>query len=142
MEIKLNKSTVSKIAARVNSKRKSVSRRVRKTQTPTATRLVPVLLRRGKHEGFFHAPACTVCHKPVLDFEAANVVVVGFDPDGPKESLGTIDGAEAFRLPGTAVVVHFDCDQERWTPWVRSSSVFSKDQRSPIEKLGWSGVVS
>jgi hypothetical protein len=67
-------------------------------------------------------------------------VTIGHESGEPLESLGALGEGEAFRLPGTAVVVHFDCDRHKWVPWVRSSSVFSKDQRGPLEKLGWSEV--
>jgi hypothetical protein len=130
-------------AARVKSQNKLFQSPAAKT--PIETQLVPVLLRRGEREEFFHLPLCHVCHEPILDFDEANVCVIGFDltaPQGSLEPLGTLDGAKMFRLPGTAVVVHFGCDEHEWKPWVRSSSVFSRDQRSPIEKLGWSGVGS
>jgi hypothetical protein len=81
-----------------------------------------------------------VCGEPIRDFEEANVVTVGHESSAPLESLGALGDGEAFRLSGTAVVVHFGCDQHKWVPWVRSSSVFCKDQRGPIEKLGWTGV--
>jgi hypothetical protein len=135
----LDNQTVRNSAVPVKRKKQLSSRSIPKT--PIETQLVPVLLRRGDRETFFHVPLCHVCHQPIIDFEAANVVVVGSDLYTPQESLGTVDGAELFRLPGTAVVVHFGCDQHGWTPWVRSSSVFCRDQRGPIEKLGWTGVV-
>src|SRR6267142_6549516 len=116
-------STVSNSAARVNSKRKTVSKSVPKTLT--GTQLIPVLLRRGEREEFFHVPLCHTCHKPVLDFEEANVVVIGHNwTTDSLESLGTLDGAEVSRLPGTAVVVHIACDQREWKPWIRATSVF------------------
>jgi hypothetical protein len=135
MEIKLNNQTVRSSAARVKSKKQSFSDSA--PEIPTATRLIPALLCRGDHESFYHLPTCGICGKPIVDFDQANVVVVGSAlTDDPQESLGTVDGAELFRLPGKAVVVHFGCDQG-WTPWVRATSVFCKDQRGPIEKLGW-----
>jgi hypothetical protein len=130
----LDNSTVDNPAVSVNTKEQ--------LSTPLyeipATQLTPVLLRRGDHESFYHLPTCHVCHKPVVDFEAANVVVVGSEPSAPQESLGRVDDAEMFRLPGAAVVVHLECDEPGWMPWVRASSVFCRDQRGPIEKLyGW-----
>ncbi len=106
--------------------------------TPAATQLVPVLLRRGDRETFFYVPVCHVCRKPITDFEAANVAK-NFDIT-PTESLGVVDGAEMLRLPGTAIAVHLDCDRDSWKPWVRATSVFSRDQRSPVEKAGWTAV--
>ena len=135
----MDTSNVSTSATRVKSKEQLVSEPI--PETPTATQLVPVLLRRWERETFFHVPVCHVCHEPIIDFEAANVVVIGLDLSASQKSLGTLDGAELIRLPGTAVVVHFNCDKHEWTPWVRSSSVFCHDQRGPIEKLGWTGVV-
>jgi hypothetical protein len=133
-ERKLNNQSVRNSAAPVKPKKQLSSRSIPKT--PIATQLVPVLLRRGDQESFYHLPLCHMCHKPILDFEEANVVVLGFE-SAPQELLGTLDGAELFRVPGRAVVVHFACDQG-WMPWVRASSVFCRDQRGPIEKFcGW-----
>jgi hypothetical protein len=131
-------STVSNFARHVNSKRKTVSKSVPKTLT--STQLIPVLLRRGQREEIYWLPTCAVCGEPIRDFEEANVVTIGHDSGATLESLGALGGGEAFRLSGTAVVVHFGCDRHKWVPWVRSSSVFCKDQRGPIEKLGWTGV--
>jgi hypothetical protein len=103
------------------------------------TQMASVLLRRNGREEFYHLPLCGVCHAPIVDFEQANVVVVGSEIGEPRESLeplGKIGNAEFFRLPGTAIAVHFKCDQG-WMPWVRASSVFCKDQRGPLERLGW-----
>jgi hypothetical protein len=83
-----------------------------------------------------------VCGELIRDFEEANVVTIGSETSAALESLGVLGDGEAFRLSGTGAVVHFGCDRPKWVPWVRSSSVFSKDQRGPIEKLGWSGVCS
>jgi hypothetical protein len=83
---------------------------------------------------------CAICHKTILDFEAANVVVRGWHPSAdsqPTESLGSVKGTEFFRIPGVAIAVHFECDKQEWKPWVRLSSVFSKDQRHPLEKVGF-----
>jgi hypothetical protein len=142
MELNLIKSTVGSPSPSVNPQEQIFSNSL--PETPTPTQLVPVLLKRGDRETFFHVPTCYVCSKPIIDFEAANVVVLDSKVSNPKslESLGTIDGAEMLRLPGRAVAVHFGCDQHGWTPWIRSSSVFCRDQRGPIEKLtGWSGEV-
>src|ERR1700693_403043 len=125
--MKLDNSTVSNSARRVKSKRKAISAAAPKTLT--ATQLIPVLLRRGEREEFFHVPICHACHEPVLDFEEANVVVIGHDWTDCLESLETLDGAELSRLPGTAVVVHIACDQREWKPWIRATSVFCQDQR-------------
>ena len=128
----MDNSTVSNSARRVKSKRKAISAAAPKTLA--GTQLVPVLLRRGEREEFFHVPLCHVCHEPVLDFEKANVVVIGHDwTTDSLESLGTLDGAEVSRLPGTAVVVHIACDQREWKPWIPATSVFCQDQR-------WAGV--
>ena len=104
------------------------------------TKLVPTLVRCGEREGFFHLPVCDVCHKPVLDFESANVVVKDSSLSAglkPLESLGFVGDTEFFRVPGIAVAVHLDCDRGEFKPWVRATSVFCCDQRSPIEKLGF-----
>lgn len=124
---------------RTSSSRKPAVR-VKTKVHQEATKLIPVLVRRGEHEGFFHVPVCEVCHKPVLDFEAGNVVVKGWDSK-PLESLGTVGDTEFLRTPGDAFVVHFECDRHEWKPWVRLSSVFHLDQRSPAEKLGAFPVV-
>jgi hypothetical protein len=131
--IKLN---VNKVTSAVKSKRKVASQIMPKTSI--ATQLVPVLLRRGEREEFFHVPLCHVCRKPILDFELANVVVFGNEREEAPEILGTVDGAQVSRIPGVAVVVHLDCDQKNWKPWVRASSVFCSDQRGPLDKV-WNG---
>ena len=128
--------TVKKTTSTFKSKRKVASQIVPKTSI--ATQLVPVLLRRGDREEFFHVPMCHVCQKPILDFEAANMVVFGSDGEEAPEILGTVDGAEVYRLPGVGVMVHHDCDQKKWKPWLRASSVFCSNQRGPIDKL-WNG---
>ncbi len=138
LEIKLNNPIVRSNTSRVKLKRKPTSKSVPKTSI--ATQLIPVLLRRGEREEIYYLPVCGVCGEPIRDFEEANVSTVGSESDAPLESLGTLGDGEAFRLPGTAVVVHFNCDRPKWMPWVRSSSVFRRDQRGPIEKLGWNGV--
>jgi hypothetical protein len=135
MEMKLNNPTLNNSAVSVNPQEQPLD----SLQIPPATELVPILLRREDRETFFHVPLCHFCRKPVLNFEEANVVVLGFE-NTPQEYLGTIDDAEFFRLPGVAVVLHFKCDQSGSVPWIRSSSIFCKDQRGPIEKLGWTGV--
>jgi len=115
----LNKSIVRESASRVKSN--------------LATEFIPVLLRRGEREEICYLPVCAVCSEPIRDFEEANISTIGGESDAPLESLGALGEGEAFRLPGTAVVVHFGCDQRKWVPWVRSSSVFRKDQRGPID---------
>jgi len=137
----LTSPNVSNPAVSVNPKEQILSNPL--PEAPNATQLIPVLLRRGEHEAFYHVATCGICGKPIIDFEAANVVVVGSDsaPQESLESLGTVDGAEIFRLGGIAVAVHLTCDKDGFTPWVRATSVFSRDQRGPIEKLGWTGVV-
>ena len=132
----MSKLTVNKSTSTFKSKRKVASQIVPKTSI--ATQLVPVLLRRGDREGFFHVPLCHVCRKPILDFEVANVVVFGSDREEAPETLGMVDGAEVSRLPGVAVVVHCACDQKKWKPWIRASSVFCSNQRDPIDKV-WNG---
>ena len=108
----------------------AVKTEAKKRSSQLGTQLIPVLLRRGEREEFFHVPLCHACHKPVLDFEEANVVVIGHNwTTDSLESLGTLDGAEVSRLPGTAVVVHIACDQREWKPWIRATSVFCQDQR-------------
>jgi hypothetical protein len=120
-----------------------VNKKISPRVTNSSTRLVPVRVRRVGHEGFFYVPVCDVCQKPILNFEEANVVVKGWKPSAesrPAESLGSVDGTEFFRVPGVAVAVHFECDRHEWKPWVRLSSVFGRDQRHPLEKMGWTGV--
>ena len=134
----MNNPTVSNSAVPVNSKTQSVSKSVPKTLT--GTQLIPVLLRRGEREEIYFLPVCAVCGEAIRDFEEANVVTMGHKSVAPLESLGALGEGEAFRLSGTAVVVHFGCDRHKWVPWVRATSVFCKDQRGPIEKLGWTGV--
>jgi hypothetical protein len=134
----VNNSTVSNSAVRVKSKRKVISATAPKTLT--STQLIPVLLRRGEREEIYFLPVCAVCGEPIRDFEEANVVTMGHESVAPLESLGALGEGEAFRLSGTAVVVHFGCDRHKWVPWIRATSVFCRDQRSPIEKLGWTGV--
>jgi len=95
MEMKLDNSTVNNPAVSVNPKEQTP------LQIPTATELVPILLRREDRETFFHVPLCHFCRKPVLNFEEANVVVLGFESE-PQEFLGTVNDAEMFRLPGVA----------------------------------------
>jgi hypothetical protein len=115
-----------------------------KSKKPTkvnlqGTEMASVLLRRNGRDEFYHLPICGVCGLPIVNFEESNVVVVGSEIGESHESLeplGRIGGAEFFRLPGTAIAVHFECDQG-WMPWVRASSIFCKDQGGPIEKLGW-----
>jgi hypothetical protein len=118
----------------------SIKRKINCRVTKSGTVLVPVLVRNKGHEGFFYLPTCTICNKPILDFESANVVVQGWHPSPdsqPTESLGSVKGTEFFRVPGVAIAVHFECDKQEWKPWVRLSSVFSQDQRQPIEKVGF-----
>jgi len=118
----------------------SIQQKLIRRATKSATELVPVLVRRKGHEGFFYLPTCAICNKPILDFESANVVVQGWHPSPdlpPTESLGSVKGTEFFRVPGVAIAVHFECDKQEWRPWVRLSSVFSQDQRHPLEKVGF-----
>jgi hypothetical protein len=122
-----------KSAVRVNQKRNPQSIKL-------ATQLIPVLVRREGHEGIYHIPVCDICHEPITDFESANIVVKGWKPASesqPLESLGSVGDTEFFKMPGVAIAVHFKCDQHKWTPWIRLSSVFRLDQRSSIEKLGF-----
>lgn len=104
---------------------------------PTLT-LVPVLLKRGNRQEFFHCPECAICGKPILDFETGNLITVGLGDGKPLESLGKVGNAEALRLPGGAIAVCFACDEDEWKPWNRLSSIFSRDQRHPAEKVGFS----
>lgn len=112
-------------------------REVKLPKTRTVT-LVPVLVRRGEHESLLHVPECAVCHKPIVDFDSGNLVTVGLGDAKPVESLGRIGDAEILRLHGAAIAVCFGCDQRGWKPWNRLSSVFSRDQRHPAERLGFS----
>jgi hypothetical protein len=107
---------------------------------PCATQLVPILLKRSDHEGICHRPICAVCGKVILDLDSANVVVVSANGpawNSPLPSLGEMGGGEAFRLGGISVFVHHGCDNQRWVPWVRATSVLHEDQRHPLEKLGF-----
>ena len=112
------------------------NREAKLPRTRTLT-LVPVILKRGDRQEFFHVPECAVCHKPILNFDEGNLITVGLGDMVPGKSLGTIGDAEIIRLPGVAIAVCFGCDEHGWKPWNRLSSIFSRDQRHPAEKLGF-----
>ena len=107
----------------------------RKRPRSIATRLIPVQVRRTNHSGLYFLPTCGICSEPIRDFESANVVVRGWRHSRNLEPLGKVGNTEFFRHPGEAIVVHFECDRREFKPWIRASSVFSRDQRHPFEKL-------
>ena len=120
--------------------RTSLDVKEKESGSQITTELIPVLLKRKNREEIVFLPVCAICGEAITDLESANVATVGFESSVPPESLGPIGDSEGFRLPGVARVFHFECDQRGLVPWIRASAIFSRDQRHPLEKLGWSGV--
>ena len=95
------------------------------------TELIAVLVKpeSGREELRF-VPTCRGCGKPVLDFTAANVAVVGGTSE-PPSPLGTFNGARVSRLDGRAFVFCWNCDREQDTdnvPWQNAAATFRSDR--------------
>ena len=109
----------------------------KKRSSTLGTRLVPLMLqRKGFPSETFYVPECAECGKPIFDFRAANISVVG-ETDEELTPLGKQYGADAFLVPSRgAFAVHKECDATGRGAWVTASCVFKNDQRFEFEKRG------
>jgi hypothetical protein len=65
----------------------------------SGTRLVPLALqRKGSPCETYYVPECLECGKPILDFRAANVSVIG-ETDEEPTPIGKLGDADAFLIP-------------------------------------------
>jgi hypothetical protein len=67
--------------------------------TATGTRLVPLALqRKGSPCETYYVPECLECGKPIPDFRAANVSVIG-ETDEEPTPIGKLGDADPFLIP-------------------------------------------
>ena len=125
-----------------NSSRKASVLSRKKTHSPSLPKdlaeftIIAAVIQKhqfGTEDQLVFLSLCCVCHKPITDFDEANLIVcASVDEDWALPRIGSIGNSPLHRIPGDVYAVHLACEGAsilgRRKPWARLSNIIKADQ--------------